>query len=126
MVKIYALEAYEKHAPEGEEGNGVRPDILTFLFLTFFMRKETFLFNAYILSMWGQSFWESLGPHLEWVEDAALALLFGVAGYPTLVVIDSEGKVRHAAAGSSGNFAEKLRGELQRLANLLQILRRLS
>lgn len=58
---------------------------------------------------------ESLGPHLEWAEDTELASLFGVAGYPTLVVIDSEGKVRHAAAGSSGNFAEKLRGELQQL-----------
>ncbi|MGA8164333.1 MAG: TlpA disulfide reductase family protein [Waddliaceae bacterium] len=57
---------------------------------------------------------QDLGPRLEWVEDSQedLFMLFGVNGYPSLVLIDSKGVVVGAKEGVHGDFEEKLKSQL--------------
>lgn len=53
---------------------------------------------------------ETIGPHLEWMEDhdRSLAALFGVEGYPTLVAVSPEGIIIEAAEGVAPDFEKQL------------------
>lgn len=63
---------------------------------------------------------KSLGPDLEWVEDSEmhLASLFGVSGYPTLILLDPLGVVVNVIAGSSSNLEIGMKSQLTQLLTL--------
>jgi len=57
-----------------------------------------------------------LGPNLEWAEDQKRTLfeLFGIEGYPTMVLIDSKGVVKTTVAGATSNLEKEVTKELKR------------
>ena len=55
---------------------------------------------------------QELSHHLEWVEDNSLSSIFGIEGFPTLVVVDRLGVVLQTMAGASSDFESKLRSKL--------------
>jgi len=62
---------------------------------------------------------QDLGPNLEWVEDhqGELPPQFGIAGYPTMILLDPEGVVVEATAGASADFKEMLENQLDFLTS---------
>lgn len=62
--------------------------------------------------------WQPLAPHLEWVEDreGALASLFGIEGYPTLVLVDSQGVIIKIFSGASSSLEKEVGKSLALLA----------
>lgn len=57
----------------------------------------------------------ALGAHLEWAEDTEgeLAQQFGVQGYPTLILINPEGRVVKTWAGASSSLEKDIKKQLK-------------